>query len=231
MAKILNIETSSKSCSICLSEEGKVLARRYGEEAFEHSRDLTVFIEELIKESDFSLRDLDAIAVNRGPGSYTALRVGLSVAKGLCFGLDLKLISHTAFEILYQAARERWKESQEKGIIVPMIDARRAEVYMSAFNSSGEKIIDEQSFVLDQEQLVKKINTTSKVLVAGDAAEKSKEYLSTDIFEFLPMELDASLMVPLSEVKFRSSSFDDLAYSVPEYIKPPNIVASKKKYF
>ena len=132
---------------------------------------------------------------------------------------------------MYRSAFEKWNIDEADGIIIPMIDARRTEVYMAAYDRNGEKVINDQAFILDEGELVQKINTDSKVLVTGDASEKAKDHLIAESFEFLPLNLEADLMSALSEEKYQSSSFEDLAYSVPDYIKPPNIVASKKKYF
>ncbi len=230
MANILNIETSSKICSVAVSSSDQIIGSVLAEETFTHARDLTSLIEELLKQCDMSLNELDAVAVNSGPGSYTALRVGYSVAKGLCFGLDIKMIAHSSFEILF----EQFKilgSGDSYDCVIPMIDARRDEVYMETFDSDGSTLTDAQSFILEEEALKKKISTKKNILIIGDAAEKAKLQLKGAEFHFIQCEMEAAQMAVLSWSKYQAGSFENVAYTIPFYLKPPNIVASKKKYF
>lgn len=230
MANILNIETSSKICSVSVSSSDRIIGSVVAEETFTHARDLTSLIEELLKQYDMSLTDLDAVAVNSGPGSYTALRVGYSVAKGLCFGLDIKMIAHSSFEILFDQSRELGK-GISYDCVIPMIDARRDEVYMATFDSDGSMLVDAQSFILDEEALKKTISTKKNILIIGDAAAKAKMLLKGVEFYFINVAIEAAQMTALSWSKYRAGSFENVAYTIPFYLKPPNIVASKKKYF
>lgn len=230
MANILNIETSSKICSVAVSSSDQIIGSVVAVETFTHARDLTTLIEELLKQCDIRLSDLDAVAVNSGPGSYTALRVGYSVAKGLCFGLDIKMIAHSSFEILFDQSMEMdAKDSYD--CVIPMIDARRDEVYMATFDSNGSMLADAQSFILDEDALKKTISTKKNILIIGDAAEKAKLLLKGVEFHFVQREIEAVQMATLSWSKYKAGSFENVAYTIPFYLKPPNIVASKKKYF
>ena len=230
MANILNIETSSKFCSVAVSSSNKIIGSIAAKETFTHTRDLTSLIEELLKQCDMELNDLQAIAVNSGPGSYTALRVGYSVAKGLCFGLDIKMLAHSAFEILVQQSMES-EGDQVYDCILPMIDARRDEVYMATYDSDGSMLINPHSFILDEEALKKTISTKKNILIIGDATEKAKFQLKGAEFHVIQVEMEAAQMGALSWSKYQAGSFENVAYTIPFYLKPPNIVASKKKYF
>ena len=148
MEYILNIETATKNCSVALANEGKtILCKEIAEEGYSHAERLHVFIEEIIKEAGISLNDLSAIAVSQGPGSYTGLRIGVSAAKGLCFALGIPLIAVDTLQVLASQV------NIDDGLIVPMIDARRMEVYSAIFSAKFDKkreilaeIIDENSF-------------------------------------------------------------------------------------
>lgn len=230
MANILNIETSSKICSVAVSSSDQIIGSVLAEETFTHARDLTSLIEELLEQCDMSLNDLDAVSVNSGPGSYTALRVGYSVAKGLCFGLDIKMIAHSSFEILFDQSK-KLGVGESYDCVIPMIDARRDEVYMATFDSEGSMLADAQSFILDEQALKKTISTKKNILIIGDAAEKAKLLLKGAEFNFIHFEMEAVQMATLSWSKYQAGSFENVAYTIPFYLKPPNIVASKKKYF
>lgn len=230
MANILNIETSSKICSVAISSGENVIGSALAEESFTHARELTTLIQNLLEKHNMQLSDLDAVAVNSGPGSYTALRVGYSVAKGLCFGLDLKMLAHSSFEILFNCS----SISGSKDIydcIIPMIDARRDEVYMTAFEPDGSTLVEAQSFILNEEELKKAILTKNNILIIGDAADKAGTHLNGQEFHFKEVFLKASDMALLSWTKFQAEDWENVAYTIPFYLKPPNIVASKKRYF
>ena len=176
MGYILNIETATKNCSVALAKEGKtIICKEIAEEGYSHAERLHVFIEEIIKEAGITLNDLFAIAVSQGPGSYTGLRIGVSAAKGLCYALDIPLIAVDTLQAL--AAQV----TISSGLIIPMIDARRMEVYSAIFSPTLEKkrevlaqIIDENSFKDLQET----------VYFVGDCAEKCQSVLNKDNYVF-----------------------------------------------
>ena len=135
MNYILNIETATKNCSVSLARNGvTILCKEIAEEGYSHAEKLHVFIEEIIKESQLNIKDLHAVAVSKGPGSYTGLRIGVSTAKGLCYALGIPLISVDTLAVLAAAVK------QNDGLIVPMIDARRMEVYSAVFDKNHQKI-------------------------------------------------------------------------------------------
>ncbi len=222
MSYILNIETATKNCSVALAREGKtILCKEIAEEGYSHAERLHVFIEEILNETGIGMKDLEAVAVSQGPGSYTGLRIGVSAAKGLCFALNIPLIAVDTLQSLAS------KVSVADGLIVPMIDARRMEVYSAVFSASLEKkreilaeIITENSFEDIQE----------KVYFVGDCNEKCKSVLTKDNFVFLD-EIkypSANEMSVLSFDKYKKSDTVDVAYFEPYYLKD-FLIASPKK--
>jgi tRNA threonylcarbamoyladenosine biosynthesis protein TsaB len=222
LSYILNIETATKNCSVALAKDGKtILCKEIAEEGYSHAERLHVFIEAIIEEAGIALQDLSAIAVSQGPGSYTGLRIGVSAAKGLCYALDIPLIAVDTLQAL--AAQV----TISSGLIIPMIDARRMEVYSAIFSPSLEKkrevlaqIIDENSFEDRQETLY----------FIGDCAEKCKSVLTKENHVFLEEIVypSAKEMSALSFEKFKISDTVDVAYFEPYYLKDFMITAPKK---
>jgi tRNA threonylcarbamoyladenosine biosynthesis protein TsaB len=222
LSYILNIETATTNCSVALAKEGKtILCKEMAEEGYSHAERLHVFIEEIIKEAGITFQDISAIAVSQGPGSYTGLRIGVSAAKGLCFALDIPLIAVDTLQVLASQAKV------SNGLIIPMIDARRMEVYSAIFSPNFEnrrpvqaEIITENSFEDLQEIL----------FFVGDCANKCKPVLTKDNFIFLdqikyPSAKEMSL---LSFEKYQKSDFVDVAYFEPNYLKDFMMTVSKK---
>ena len=222
MEYILNIETATKNCSVSLAKEGKTIFwKEIAEEGYSHAERLHVFIEEVIKESGISLNDLSAVAVSQGPGSYTGLRIGVSAAKGLCFALGIPLIAVDTLQVLASQV------NVAHGLIIPMIDARRMEVYSAIFTAKFEKnravlaeIITEDSFG-DLEGIL---------YFVGDCAEKCKSVLTTKNCIFLEdIKYPSSKeMSALSYQKFKINDTVDVAYFEPYYLKDFMITAPKK---
>ena len=222
MNYILNIETATKNCSVALAQEGKIiLCKEIAEEGYSHAERLHVFIEEIIKEAGITFKDLSAVAVSQGPGSYTGLRIGVSAAKGLCYAIDIPLIAVDTLQVLASQA------TVTDGLVIPMLDARRMEVYSAIFNSNFDKIrvveaeiITEDSFLDFQEMLY----------FVGDCAEKCKSVLTKQNFVFLE-EIkypSAKEMSFLSFEKYKKNYTVDVAYFEPYYLKDFMITASKK---
>ncbi|MGO4904583.1 tRNA (adenosine(37)-N6)-threonylcarbamoyltransferase complex dimerization subunit type 1 TsaB [Flavobacterium sp. W20_MBD1_R3] len=222
MSYILNIETATKNCSVALAKEGQtILCKEIAEEGYSHAERLHVFIEEIIKEAGITLQDLSAIAVSQGPGSYTGLRIGVSAAKGLCYALDIPLIAIDTLQVLASQV------TVSSGLIIPMIDARRMEVYSAVFNPNLEKkrevcaeIITENSFEEVQET----------VYFVGDCAEKCKSVLTKKNHNFLEHVKypSAKEMSMLSYHKLKTSDTVDVAYFEPYYLKDFMITTPKK---
>ena len=213
MAFILNIETATKNCSVCLAKDGvAVAAAEYAGEGYAHAEKLHVFIEDVIEEAGITVKDLTAIAVGMGPGSYTGLRIGVSSAKGLCYALGIPLIAIDTLELLAR------KVNIHSGIVIPMIDARRMEVYTAIFNVDYIKIRDTKAEIITEESF-KDIDLI--IHLTGDGAAKCKELLSGDKFVYQDTVLypSAAEMATLSFDKYKKSDTVDVAYFEPFYLK------------
>lgn len=236
MALILNIETSTEVCSVSLTENGTLLHKKESAEGMNHSRLLTVFIDELFTESKISLKKLDAVAVSKGPGSYTGLRIGVSVAKGLCYGLGIPLISVNSLESLgiytaFNYTQFSGIKPENEPLFCPMIDARRMEVYTALYNTAGEEIKPISAEIITEGFLQPEIEK-HPVLFFGNGAAKCKNLLTNPNAIFAgPETTSAVFMQQLSEKKFQLQQFEDVAYFEPFYLK--NFVATipKNKVF
>lgn len=219
MACILNIETSGKNCSVALIKDGVVEYQLEDKEGMAHARRLAPFVEKCMQELARKEERFEAVAVSIGPGSYTGLRIGLSLAKGLCFALDIPLITISTLEILAVKAMFRSMEWEGDEIIVPMIDARRKEVYTAAYDFALTHILPPAPLILDNNSY-STIPAEKKVIFIGDGAGKARDVINRpnvvwypDVY---PMAQD---MTALSEKYFREGRFADTAYAVPEYLK------------
>ena len=221
MALILNIETATKNCSVALSKDGKTLAiREISEQNFSHAEKLHVFIEELLLETNVTFKDVKAVAVSQGPGSYTGLRIGVSAAKGLCYALSIPLIAVDTLEILAR------KIQISSGIILPMIDARRLEVYCAFFDSNYAKIRETKAEIIDENSFQEE---TEIIHLIGDGAIKFKEILTDKKFKYYP-EIQfpsAAEMSLISFQKFKNNQFEDVAYFEPFYLKDFVLITKK----
>ena len=213
MNYILNIETATKNCSVSLAKNGEtILCKEIAEQGYSHAEKLHVFIEEIINETGITARDLKAIAVSKGPGSYTGLRIGVSSAKGLCYALEIPLISVDTLQVLAKQV------DIKNGLIVPMIDARRMEVYSAIFDANHNKIMEVQAEILTEDSYPEMKET---LYFIGDCQEKCKTVLSKSNFHFLPKIVfpSANEMSFLSYEKFTKNQFEDVAYFEPFYLK------------
>ncbi|TDN95620.1 tRNA threonylcarbamoyladenosine biosynthesis protein TsaB [Salegentibacter sp. 24] len=214
MALILCLETATTNCSVVLSKDGALFARKEdGSKNYSHAEKLHVFIEEILKENNLSIADLDAIAVSKGPGSYTGLRIGVSTAKGLCFSLDLPLISVPTLTCLALQVKPK------KGFVIPMLDARRMEVYSTVFNSDLQQVRATKAEVLDEKSFAEFLDK-DKVVFIGDGVEKFKGICNHPNAEFIGGKLpSATEMCGLAEAKYKISDTEDVAYFEPYYLK------------
>jgi tRNA threonylcarbamoyladenosine biosynthesis protein TsaB len=210
---ILNIETATKNCSVALAIDGETIScKEIAELGYSHAEKLHVFMDEIIKEAGIEWSNLGAVAVSQGPGSYTGLRIGVSAAKGLCYALNIPLIAmDTLTSLAYQV-------SNKYGIIIPMIDARRMEVYSAIFNSKNEMIREVKAEVLTENSFDDFLET---VYFIGDSNEKAKTILTKSNFVFLDQICypSAKEMSQLSFRKFQNNDFVDVAYFEPYYLK------------
>ena len=214
MALILNIETATTNCSVSIAQDGEtVFLKEDNNKNYSHAESLHVFIDTVLKESKINLNNIDAIAVSKGPGSYTGLRIGVSAAKGLCFALNKPLISVPTLQAL------AYQVNIEDGMIIPMLDARRMEVYSAIFDSSYNEIRETEAQILNSEAFAEYFNG-GKVYFIGNGVEKTKSILRNHNAIFIADKFpSANEMGLLAYNKYKISDFEDVAYFEHYYLK------------
>ena len=219
MALILSIETSTKVCSVCLSENDNIIIKKELYEANSHATHLTVFIQDLFNDiKEYKISDIDAVAVSSGPGSYTGLRIGVSVAKGICYALSKPLIAITSLEALAYAAIDN-ENLKDGTLICPMIDARRMEVYTTLYNARFEKIKEISAEIIDENSFAETLKQ-QPILFLGDGATKCKDVIKNENAIFIENKAPlAANMVKTAYQKFQDKKFEDVAYFEPFYLK------------
>ena len=217
MNYILNIESSTTNCSISLALDGNLVAlKESNDDKYSHSTKLHSFINEVLKKSNISVKELVAIAVSKGPGSYTGLRIGVAAAKGLCYSLDIPLISISTLHILSKQI-----QVNEQGLILPVMDARRDEVYCAVYDSSYNLIKKAVPKIINQESF-SELSYKSKLYFIGNGQEKCKRLIENNtnlIFSNNNTFPSAREMTQLSYQKFKDLNFNDVAYFEPDYLK------------
>jgi tRNA threonylcarbamoyladenosine biosynthesis protein TsaB len=223
MPLILSLETATTNCSVALASNGKIIAARSINSGYSHAEKINVFIQEVIDQANVTLKQLSAIAVSSGPGSYTGLRIGISTAKGLCYALDLPLIAINTLDAMAYGMNAGSNE-----LLVPMIDARRMEVYSAVYDHQKNRLSEPQAIVVDN-NYYSTFRDKHKLLLGGDGADKCSDLFKSDpgikIQEgFMPQ---AEFMTELAERKFKNSEFENVALFEPFYLK--EFVAGPKK--
>lgn len=224
MAHILCIETSTKVCSVCIAVNGVVQAlAEDDEDEYTHAEKLNVLIDDVLQQSNIAFNDLHAIAISEGPGSYTGLRIGVSAAKGFSVALGIPVIAVNTLK----AMSVEVGEGDAKSLFIPMIDARRMEVFCAGFNGELQPVFPTRAEVLSSESFPEAA-TFSRVSFFGNGAEKCKSILEPLGFIYIPsVSASAKGMAKLANEKYRDSDFVDTAYFEPFYLK--DFVAGKKK--
>lgn len=212
---ILCIETATTNCSVALGKKGKLLALKEDYSSnYSHAERLHLFIEEILEENDLKPADLSAIAVSKGPGSYTGLRIGVSAAKGLCFALDLPLIAIPTLKSLALQVKQ-----EKDGFIIPLLDARRMEVYTAGFTSDNQKVFDTRAEILVPDSFSEYLENAN-VSFIGNGVQKFSKICNHPNATFIEGKLpSASQLVTLAEEKFQKEKFQDVAYFEPYYLK------------
>ncbi len=229
MSYILNIETSAEICSVALSKNGELVEFIESQELNSHSKELNLFIEKILKTSNISYKDIKAVAVSYGPGSYTGLRIGMSTAKAICYAHDIPLICLSSLQILANALKEQIDFEADSLAILPLLDARRMEVYVATFDINLNFISDAEAMIVD-EQSFDNYKEYSKVIMGGSGAEKCLQFVENhNNFIFYDVTLSSKYMPQLAENEFQSKNFADLAYSEPFYLKEYKAIVSKVK--
>jgi tRNA threonylcarbamoyladenosine biosynthesis protein TsaB len=224
MARILLIETSTAVLSVALSENGTVVASRECHEPRLQASLTAPLVKEVLDSKGLAVRDCDAICVGKGPGSYTGLRVGVSTAKGLAFGAGLPLIAIGSLDILAQAAIDG------NHTVIPMIDARRMEVYTAVFSPAGEQLTPVEAKIIGQDSFADYLEK-GPVLFIGDGALKCQDVITHPNASFKEAWPLASNMAPLAEAAYNEKRFEDLAYFEPFYLKDFVATVSRKNLF
>ena len=210
---ILQIETATTNCSVAISQNGETIALKEISNGFSHAENLHVFIESLMQEHAIDFKMLSAIAVSKGPGSYTGLRIGVSAAKGLCFVLDIPLIAIDTLTILAHNV------TIDNGFVVPMLDARRMEAYTQVQNSQYEEVRKIEAQVITEDSFSEFLKK-SKVTFVGNAVDKTKTVISNQNASFTEESLpSADKMSSLAYHKYKISDIEDVAYFEPFYLK------------
>ncbi|SDY75989.1 MULTISPECIES: tRNA (adenosine(37)-N6)-threonylcarbamoyltransferase complex dimerization subunit type 1 TsaB [Rhodonellum] len=227
MALILSIETATAVCSVALHEDGRLMAFHELHQDNVHARSLMGLVRNVFEQAGLEKTALDAVAVSSGPGSYTGLRIGVSVAKGLAYALDKPVIGVGTLEAL---AFRAIPFSDSTDTIIPMLDARRMEVYALVMDGLGDTLISPQPFILEDNPFMEYLEK-GKVFFLGDGVPKSKEILSHPNSRFVPLFNSSQSIGELAYKKFLKADFESLAYFEPNYIKEFRIVKSKKNPF
>lgn len=221
MAYILHLETSTKVCSVALSKAGVLIAFKESQtDAFEHGENLTCYIEDVCSEVGVEMTQLDAVSVASGPGSYTGLRIGVSTAKGLCFGLSIPLIAIDSLRSLAELARHTYPTQT----LCPMIDARRMEVYSAIYGQHNEVLKNISADILDESSYA----SFGNMICFGDGSAKIAELWShREVVVDQSIHASARGQVSLAYEKFVAGKFEDVAYFEPYYLK--DFVTTQKR--
>lgn len=234
MSLILCIETGTDVCSVALARDGELLSLRESDQGRDHAKNLAVFVEELLSETNISAGDIDAVAVGMGPGSYTGLRIGVSFAKGLCYALGIPLLAIDSLRSLAACLVEEHEagivdvEDWDNSVLCPMIDARRMEVYAQVFDSNGSPINAVAAEIVTDQSFAEYRDSDSSLVIFGSGAAKCADILGAKLIDITP---SVRGMAAIAEKKFSSSDFVDVAYFEPYYLKDFVVTTSKKKLF
>lgn len=235
MALILLIETGTDICSVGIARDGELLSLRESDRGRDHARQVAAFVDEALEEMGLQPEALDAVAVGKGPGSYTGLRIGVSFAKGLCYGIGRPLIAIGSLDALTEVAREDYEagivdvERWDEAMLCPMVDARRMEVYTQLFNAAGEAVSEVEAKIIDEESFRDERTSGRPFVIFGNGAAKCSEVLQgATLIDVAP---SARGLARLAEEAFVAQKFEDIAYFEPFYLKDFVVITSKKKLF
>lgn len=212
MSFILSLDTSTQNCSVALHENGQLITQELVDEEGSHSKSLTLLIEKVMKTAGRTLAELSAVAVSNGPGSYTGLRIGLATAKGICFALDKPLICLPTLRVLASAV-----DAPAGSLLLPMLDARRMEVYAAVYTAALEEVSPQEAHILNQESF----QTFAPVVAFGNGSAKWQESCTHSSITFLdgPLLPEAQFMGKLAHEAFLNQKFENLVTKEPDYLK------------
>ncbi len=231
MSLIINIESSTKVCSVALSDNGKLISlKETDDKEYTHSKFLTVFIEQIFEETGFKATDLSAVAVSKGPGSYTGLRIGVSTAKGIAYATNKPLIATDTLQAMALEMSNKVENITENILYCPMIDARRMEVYTSFYTSENKQIVPVSADIIT-ENSYSDLLEKNKIYFFGDGSGKCKDIIKHENAIFVDnINPSAKNMITLSLKAFKKEKFEDTAYFEPFYLKDFIATIPKKKF-
>jgi tRNA threonylcarbamoyladenosine biosynthesis protein TsaB len=219
MARIICIETATESCSVALAIDGIQVASHETNEGFNHAAGITLFIDQVLNMASLTYNDIDAVAVSMGPGSYTGLRVGVSTAKGICFGLGIPLIAVSTLQSLATVFLTQHADIHPQAIILPMLDARRMEVYCAAYDVTLKEIKPVAASIIDAQSFADLLQL-KEVHFIGNATQKCSTVISHErAFFHHGILCSAKGMCLLAQYKYDAALFEDVAYFEPYYLK------------
>lgn len=220
---ILCIETATEVCSVAISKGDQVIYETHLSEGQQHSSQLTILIDRCLETSGYERMHLNAVAISDGPGSYTGLRVGASVAKGIAYALDIPLLTISTLQALADGFRNT------EGIVVPSIDARRMEAYIGIYQE-GEEVAPVTNIIWSERIFDKWCEAYDQLLICGNGIAKARDVMTIpDKIKVVPSACNASYLTRIALYKYRNQEFADLAYHTPFYFKAPNITVPKAK--
>ncbi|MBQ2373777.1 MAG: tRNA (adenosine(37)-N6)-threonylcarbamoyltransferase complex dimerization subunit type 1 TsaB [Alistipes sp.] len=232
MSLILCIETGTDICSVGIARDGELLSLRESDQGRDHAKNLAVFVDELLHETSIRPDELDAVAVGMGPGSYTGLRIGVSFAKGMCYGLNIPLLAVGSLDALAQVAIEDHEagimniEGWNDAVLCPMVDARRMEVYAQIFDVKCNQLSNVSAEVITEDSFAQ-WRKERKMIIFGNGAAKCQELLPDAAY--ISVVPSARGLARLAHQRYEEGKFEDIAYFEPFYLKDFIVIPSKKK--
>jgi tRNA threonylcarbamoyladenosine biosynthesis protein TsaB len=232
LALIINLETATQICSVALVSDGKILGLKESDEEKSHASRLTVFIEDLLRDHSIQAHDLDAVAVSKGPGSFTGLRIGVSTAKGIAYAIGKNLISIDTLSSLTAGALKQVEDvlnNHDQVLLCPMLDARRMEVYTALYKPDGTLVEQVNAKIIDQHSF-DTVLSGNTVIFFGNGSGKCRDMIIHPGAVFLDgIECSAGFMAELSEKAFQERKFENVAYFEPSYLKDFIATIPKRK--
>ncbi len=237
MSLILSIETGTDIWSVGLVKDGRLVSLRESGEGRDHARRAALFVDEILSEHGVKAPELSAVAVGKGPGSYTGLRIGVSLAKGICYGAGVPLIGIGSLEALAEVAAEDYRagivevEAWDRALLCPMVDARRMEVYAQVFDTRGNAMSEVGAHVVDGDSFAQFISPQGEFVIFGNGAPKCAEVLPARGVKLVQVAPSARGFARLAQRALEERRFEDTAYFEPFYLKDFMVIPSRKKIF
>ena len=232
MALILCIETGTDICSVGIARDGELTSLRESDQGRDHAKHLGLFVDELLRETGIAPDELDAVAVGMGPGSYTGLRIGVSFAKGLCYGQNIPLIAVGSLDALAEVAIEDYEagildvDNWDDALLCPMVDARRMEVYTRLYNAHGEPLSEVSAEIIDENSFAEQ-RAERQLIIFGNGAAKCREVMADATY--VNITPSARGLARLAQQRLDNGLTEDIAYFEPFYLKDFVVIPSKKR--